>query len=106
MKRLLIIFLLFFIVELSLATFVGMSFFMLGIFLAHLANTSSEFSPVIARFIMGDDRFEKNAEKLLNAGRKLHFRIYWLFSNLCWLALTIMAFTLNNFTLLDAFHKG
>jgi hypothetical protein len=105
MKRLLIIFSAFFLIESFLAIFVGMSFFMLGIFFFHLATTSGVFNPRIAKFIVGNDKFENNRSSLLNRGKTLHFRLYWLFSNLAWLGITFFLFTFHNFRLIDGLRN-
>jgi hypothetical protein len=98
-KKLLLILLPFVLIEVVLLFYAGIAYFLLFFLLFHLMITSARLFPKLAKIILGEENYNKS-HKHWEQGNARRYKMYWLISNILWLAL-VMASFFNNFRLLE-----
>lgn len=77
------------IVALALAIFVNFGMGLVIVALFHLLLSSVVIKPRIGELLLGRPVSQTTMEKLMKVGYSFHYRLYWIWSNLFYLGISI-----------------
>lgn len=93
--RFLMIWIPFLLIGFILLFFAGVAYLLLWILLFHLIITSAVFIPGIGQFMVGKHIYQMSHEPLIKMGKSRRYKIYWVVSNMFWIAATTISFNYN-----------
>ena len=92
------------IIALILAIFVNIGIGLFIIALLHILLTSIVIKPRIGELVLGISIAQRTQEKLIKLGSSLHYRLYWVVTNLVYCGISVFLM-LHDFRFIDLFKR-
>ena len=91
-------------IALVLAIFANIGMGLLIIALLHILLTSIVIKPRVGELVLGISIAQSTKEKSIRIGRSLHYRLYWIVTNLAYCGISIFLM-LHDFKFIDLFTR-